>query len=73
MSRYAPPDPSLQPRPNRDRSLPQMETFAQTSDKDVSDRSFIQYDATGKVIRTTSEDDISRVEDKKAGDFYPGV
>lgn len=30
--------------------LEQMETFAQVSDKDNSDKSFVQYDATGRSI-----------------------
>lgn len=50
-----------------------METFAEVSDKDVSDRSFIQYDAAGNIIRSSSADDASRNEDIKRGDFYAGV
>ncbi|TCD71940.1 hypothetical protein EIP91_000072 [Steccherinum ochraceum] len=47
-----------------------METFAQVSDKDVSDKSFIQYDAAGNaVVRASSTDDV----DSKKGDFYAGV
>ena len=46
-----------------------METFAQVSDKDVSDKSFIQYDASGKIIRTSSAEDLGQ----KASDFYDNV
>ena len=48
-----------------------METFAQVSDKDVSDKSFIQDDASGKIIRTSSADDLDLGQ--KASDFYDNV
>ena len=51
-----------------------MDTFAQVSDKDVSDKSFIQYDASGKVIRTSSAEDLVRGHDVKGpAEFYSGV
>lgn len=56
-----------------------METFAQVSDKDTSDKSFVQYDATGRSIPPVDvydpENHLIREDFKRPGvdSLTPGV